>query len=494
MATSIQQQAVVDSSGTIKVDSGPGSGKTKTLIDYAKARPDKKMLYLAYNKSMNDEATVRFRQAGCYHVECRTPHSLAYRAIVSKYFKKGTKIENLTFRVVDDLVDNPCQDKQDAILFTKNVGRLIAWWCSTSDRGINMKRYYEEVCGTADKIFLKSWHRHVLAEARKILERIEKGTLPLTHDYYIKRFQLLNAEMPQLRGFDIILFDEAQDASEVMLNTALVQNKDIVFVGDRNQQIYGWRWALNALDKIDAPQFWMTESYRFNQRIADHANGILEMKHMLEIDPRLPIIGKAIGLGLGQTSSSNKQTVIGRTNISILSHALASDEDEAIHFNGGIWRYLQSDDGINLYDVVALRTGKREFIKNDFLLKFDNFNEFREYVELVEDHVMLMMIAVADRYTTSFGPKMKELRNRVVEEEKDSDTSYVSGHRCKGQEWDCVTVLPGFITPEKLKTKIDEGEPRNSLNEEINLYYVAVTRAKKQVVDCNTENPPTTIT
>ena len=61
-------------------------------------------------------------------------------------------------------------------------------------------------------------------------------------------------------------------------------------------------------------------------------------------------------------------------------------------------------------------------------------------------------------------------------------------HRCKGMEYDEVTLLNDFITEEKLKKyisqyggdKINE-QDKNRLTEEINILYVAVTRAKNKL-------------
>ncbi|MEX0810895.1 MAG: hypothetical protein WD048_01680 [Chitinophagales bacterium] len=48
-----QQYDIINSTGNIKVNAVAGSGKTTTIIEYAKARPESsKILYLAFNKSV----------------------------------------------------------------------------------------------------------------------------------------------------------------------------------------------------------------------------------------------------------------------------------------------------------------------------------------------------------------------------------------------------------------------------------------------------------
>ena len=47
-----EQHEIINSSGNIKINAVAGSGKTTTIIEYAKARPpESRILYLAFNKS-----------------------------------------------------------------------------------------------------------------------------------------------------------------------------------------------------------------------------------------------------------------------------------------------------------------------------------------------------------------------------------------------------------------------------------------------------------
>jgi len=54
-----EQQAIIKSSGDIKINAVAGSGKTTTLIEYARHRAKSKILYLAFNKSVKLEADIR---------------------------------------------------------------------------------------------------------------------------------------------------------------------------------------------------------------------------------------------------------------------------------------------------------------------------------------------------------------------------------------------------------------------------------------------------
>jgi F-box protein, helicase, 18 len=77
-----EQYDIINSTGNIKINAVAGSGKTTTIIEYAKARPkNARILYLAFNKSMKSEAIKRFTSKGLQNVTVETAHSLAYRHI-----------------------------------------------------------------------------------------------------------------------------------------------------------------------------------------------------------------------------------------------------------------------------------------------------------------------------------------------------------------------------------------------------------------------------
>ena len=56
-----EQYDIINSTGNIKINAVAGSGKTTTIIEYAKARPgNSRILYLAFNKSVKLWSEVLF--------------------------------------------------------------------------------------------------------------------------------------------------------------------------------------------------------------------------------------------------------------------------------------------------------------------------------------------------------------------------------------------------------------------------------------------------
>lgn len=73
--TTAEQNAIIEWKGNhLVVNAFAGTGKTSTLVNYAEANPESKMLYLAYNRAVRDEAERKFP----FNVECKTSHQLAW--------------------------------------------------------------------------------------------------------------------------------------------------------------------------------------------------------------------------------------------------------------------------------------------------------------------------------------------------------------------------------------------------------------------------------
>jgi superfamily I DNA and RNA helicase len=79
-----EQETILSSTGNIKINAVAGSGKTTTLVEYAKRqKPGSRILYLAFNRSVRMEALKRFGDQGLKNVDVQTAHSLAFRRIAA---------------------------------------------------------------------------------------------------------------------------------------------------------------------------------------------------------------------------------------------------------------------------------------------------------------------------------------------------------------------------------------------------------------------------
>ena len=72
-----EQLAILETNKDLKINAVAGSGKTTTLVAYAQTRPPRThILYLAFNRSVKQEAERKFAQIP--NVKVETAHSLAF--------------------------------------------------------------------------------------------------------------------------------------------------------------------------------------------------------------------------------------------------------------------------------------------------------------------------------------------------------------------------------------------------------------------------------
>ncbi|HRO69281.1 MAG TPA: hypothetical protein PK951_02845 [Chitinophagaceae bacterium] len=75
MQLTVEQQNVLETNIDLVINAVAGSGKTTTLIAYAKTRPPQsRILYLAFNKTVKSEAIQKFAEAGLPNVTVETAH------------------------------------------------------------------------------------------------------------------------------------------------------------------------------------------------------------------------------------------------------------------------------------------------------------------------------------------------------------------------------------------------------------------------------------
>ena len=77
-----EQEEIINSDKlSFKINAVAGSGKTTTLLEYAKRNSHLKILYLAYNKSLQTSLQEKLKEYNLPFMHISTIHSLAYNKI-----------------------------------------------------------------------------------------------------------------------------------------------------------------------------------------------------------------------------------------------------------------------------------------------------------------------------------------------------------------------------------------------------------------------------
>ncbi len=477
MQLTSEQHEIINSTGNIKINAIAGSGKTTTIIEYAKTRPaNSRILYLVFNKSVKLEAIEKFKRKGLNNVTVETAHSLAYKHIV---FKHGYKVRAQGYKtneIAELLKLQGNGEKHAEYIVANHISKFITYFCNSDKQTIDDLNYLETLTDSKAKKFVAPFYKYIATKAALLLNKMGAGEIEIAHDFYLKKFQLSN---PQLK-YDYILFDEGQDASSAILDVFLKQNATKVIVGDTNQQIYSWRYAVNSLEKVNFKTFNLSTSFRFGQDIADLALAVLKYKKHIGREQNISITGGGTG------KETKTKAIIARTNLGLLLKVIEfviEKKANKIYFEGNINSYTYADDGASLYDVLSLYNKKHHLIRDKLIRSMGDLNDLEDYIKKTEDGQLAMMVDIVKKYENDIPRIIKTIKEKHVgdDEKAKAEMIFSTVHRSKGMEYDEVELVNDFVGQKKLedyREKVNTVMTADKLNEEVNLLYVALTRAK----------------
>lgn len=468
-----EQQDIVDTAlagQDLRVKAFAGAAKSSTLVMISEAfdkRGGAVGMYLAFNKAIAVEAESKFPQS----VECKTVHSLAFKYTPMGLRKKMNyeKILSRQFATMYDfgmsfLFD---EDKSQRVMTIGSkwtmVTRTVAAYCNSDDSELSLKH----VKGL-DWMYAKHTYKtdELKEEILEISKRYwadiidENSKVPLSHDAYLKLF----SEKGRMLPISYLMIDENQDSSPVILKLISKLGCQKIYVGDDYQQIYGWRGAINAMDMVEGTEKYLTKSFRFGNNIQHLANTILKFAGC-----KVNLEGN--GSDIGQTYTVAPEgwvpnAVICRTNSGVVKNIFKYAEAYPEKTIGASFDAQSIYKFVNAF--VDICNGKET--THPLLIAFKTREDVLEYCEDNPDDVEVVnIVAMIEKFSAA--TVLAAVKR--CESVKKPDIMVTTAHKSKGLEWDRVRMADDFRVLNK------EGLTKNI--EEINLLYVAVTRAKVDI-------------
>lgn len=460
--------------GNLVVQARAGTGKTTTIKEaFTRVLEVGRFLYAVFNKKNQREAEEKIRDP---RVEVRTLHSLGF-LFIKLVWKDATPDDDVEFDRIRALVAG-APDEIVAL-----IGKLVGF-AKNLTIGIPSEATVLDIADQRSILpsdeLAKDWPVEKLAgiaiEAMKAaLVKDPQGRVSFADMVWL----------PVAAGwvhplFDLTVVDEAQDMNLPQLEIAIRATKStgrICIVGDNRQAIYGFRGAASdgmamMKDRLNAKELGLTVTYRCPAVIVDLAKEIVPDYTAAPGAPQ----GEVLNMNLDAAIETLKpgDAVLSRLNAPLMNIAL-----------GLIRRQIPARiEGRDIGKQLVKRVQKLKAKSvPDYLKKLANWASkqtarisaaggkyVKSKIEQVQDELLTLQ-AVAEGCQN-----VAEIEARIIGLFEDSDKTIKpavvlsSVHKAKGLEWNKVCLVASTF-----KHKGSEGE-------EANIYYVAVTRAKKTLV------------
>ncbi|BBJ29137.1 UvrD-helicase domain-containing protein [Athalassotoga saccharophila] len=460
-----------------------GTGKTTTLKLLTLTYPKRRFLYIVFNRVAAESARKTFGS----NVSVRTIHSLAFG-----FMKDKINVSNFVNNYqIPNIADTLGVDYD----YARAVKIIFDEFCYSNVMEIGDLDFSLFFRDNIDLLSLVKTGAISIGKALRYTEqfyrKMEDGKIPVTHNFYLKQFQRLG--MADSVRYDAILLDEAQDSNLITYDIVNRIKGQKVVIGDRHQKIYGFRNSLDISGRFlsdRAEEMPLTNSFRFHEEIATLANNLLSTLKAERIRIR----------GVAPHRSVSNKAFITRTNakiVEIISWMIRNNDWKTVRDPRELFKLPMS--------ITKLFTNPRinYEIPADlsFLERFKRLDELEEYARDVNDIEMMSAISIAKRKSSVIEKCFLKAMDQFNLE--NARVYLTTAHTSKGLEWDEIHLsddypnlfkaigrrggIPRFIY---MQNKGESNEIEDII-EEINLLYVAVTRAREKADIADIENSDT---
>lgn len=492
----------------LKIIAYAGTGKTSTLHLCAESIPNKRILYICFDA----ESAKRARSKMPSNVTSKTFHAYTQGKFIDSILANKDYgppvVESFKERLHGSTAKKRLNDKEIAQLLKIHSDELLDW---TKSKYLSYKNSSEEdfetrvfspteqvrlikkaitkFCNSADES-LSADHFEKVYPSTKLLNYAFDywkdassafGKVPMTHDMYAKIWCLKNKTIDD--EYDVLFIDEAQDTNPLQAQFYRNQPVQKIYVGDSKQAIYSFRGSIDELSRVsNCIELSLTESFRFGSTIAKAASNVYENSDY----DRLPIIGRASHPGEVAEDIYNPHVILVRKTVTMLDMIFSSPVIDGRK----IWfKSTMKDDLINTLRTLKwfLDNPKGSSFRPDYLSAdlsgYENLFDLSEAIRLGDESPKTKKMLELVQDSPDFDSLIDQLKS--FGGRKPAKGTYIevmTVHKAKGNEWDRVQLASDFRMP---VSSSDSDESSDAVyhppREELNIYYVAITRAKKSV-------------
>lgn len=455
--------------GNAVIGARAGTGKSTTIKQGFTVAPESEMLYAVFNKKNQKEALEKITDP---RVDVRTLHSLGFLYISAVW--RGVKPDDGV--EADRIIAAGCDAEEPASAIERLVGFAKNVFISlptveqlvdlANDKGIFSGQEAPEAGGwTVEKLAATARRAMEIATGRDGQSRISFNDmvwLPVAMRWVAPRY-------------DLVCVDEAQDMNLPQLEMACKAVRPggrVIVVGDDRQAIYGFRGAaqdgMNLMrERLQAHVLGLTTTYRCPKSVVALANEIVSDYVAAPSAPE-GIVDEIEMAALVEQAKVG-DAILSRLNAPLMSACLA------LLRKGVSARIEGRDIGRQLVGMVRKLKARSvpDFLRR--LVAWGDKQKARMVGKTRDAKCALIDDQVATLSAVAEGAEsVSDIEAKIYSLFQDSDTNVKpavvlsSVHKAKGLEWNRVFVLTGTFK-------------KNGSDEEKNIWYVAVTRAKQQL-------------
>tara|TARA_R110001583_G_scaffold30210_6_gene104631 strand:+ start:1805 stop:3241 length:1437 start_codon:yes stop_codon:yes gene_type:complete len=448
------------------VNAGAGTGKTFTIVEGSKRTNGTNMAFLCFNKSIQTELAERLPD----NVVAKTFHALGFAALRSAGIK--TRVNNYKVKnIIDDILGKDFNAFPLVKLISLVKGSLID--------GTDQKSIFQLIDKYNINFESDREEEMAISAIPTILEVCRKDVSLIDFDDMIW-IPIVN-QLP-LPVFDVLFVDEAQDFNEMQreLIFRCIGNGRVVIVGDKNQAIYGFRGAdsnsisifQNELTKRGRKikEFSLSLTWRCPKSVVKEANRFVsEFDCKEDAEEGRVIVDSPF-------NPSEGDMVLCRYNAPLVSAFYE------LIMQGKSAYVLGRDMTKGLVNAVNKITKNGNMGSDEFLQLLDqdfhyNYNRLIKLEKTNQAHALedkFECIRIFATKATTVTGILAEIK-RVFNGNEKGEIMLSTVHKAKGLEADNVYILATERMP----------HPKASdMREELNICYVAITRAKKNLHYC----------
>lgn len=470
---------IKNGNGNILIQAYAGCSKTTSAIESLKyADENKSKIFLAFNKHIRDELKDKLPEG----VKTNTLHSIGYGSILRKYkdvefdeFKIDKIINRLKGKWLlhTEMDDNKIKDYLNDIKKTVGLCKLTM----TTD-----KKYIPYLC---ERYAIKYSTAKDIKRIFAVLEQsvADKKSIDFNDMVFLPAYD----NKIFIIQYDLIYVDEIQDlnrAQQLMIQKMVKKDRKsglptgrLILIGDKHQTIYGFsgvsdksfEWYENLKN---TKKLTLSTSFRCGKNIIKEAQKYTpEIKYS---ENAIDGIVRYDGDVLKEAESGD--FVLCRTTLPLVKlffHLLVKGKKANIK-GGDIGDSLKDMvSGFNSIDEMKLHWEKILNLEREKLLSMNILNPLDDsaYASLEDRITCLFFISKLSNNISDLEDKIKSIFVDNVE-----GITLTTVHKSKGLEADRVFIIRPDLMPMKNAIKAWEKQ------QEENLIYVAITRAKKELI------------